>query len=106
MVISILRLRAREGADLAAAYAQIDVFEHSRRSGGFLGGRLLRALDGGGYLVMAEWEDVEAYQGWLDNPMRPEVNTRLEPLLLDDVVSGELFEEVCSAPGRGGDGDA
>jgi quinol monooxygenase YgiN len=105
-VISILRLRAREGADLAAAYAQIEIFEHSRRSGGFLGGRLLRELDGGGYLVMAEWEDVAAYQGWLDNPMRREVNTGLEPLLLDDVASGELFEEVCSAPGRGGDGDA
>ena len=69
-VVSVLHLPARAGADLAAAFAELEIFEHSRQSGGFLGGRLLRALDGGGYLVVAEWEDAKAYQGWLDNPMR------------------------------------
>jgi heme-degrading monooxygenase HmoA len=93
-VISVLHLRARAGADLAAAFAELGIFEHSRQSGGFLGGRLLRALDGDGYLVVAEWEDAKAYQGWLDNPVRADVGAQLEPLLTDDVASGELFEEV------------
>ena len=79
-VISVLQLRARAGADLAAAFAQFEIFEHSRQSGGFLGGRLLRALDGDGYLVVAEWEDAKAYQGWLDNPERADVGAHLEPL--------------------------
>jgi heme-degrading monooxygenase HmoA len=93
-VVSVLRLHARDGADLAAAFAQLEIFEHSRRSGGFLGGRLLRPVEGGGYLVVAEWEDAEAYRAWLDSPKRVELGTRLEPLLTDDVASGELFEEV------------
>jgi len=90
----VLRLPARTGADLAAAFAELEIFEHSHRSGGFLGGRLLRSLEGGGYLVVAEWEDAEAYQSWLDNPMRSELGEQLEPLLTDDVTAGELFEEV------------
>ena len=93
-IVSVLRLPARAGADLAAAFAELEIFEHSRRSGGFLGGRLLRSLEVDGYLVVAEWEDAEAYQGWLDNPVRADVGAQLEPLLTDDVASGELFEEV------------
>jgi heme-degrading monooxygenase HmoA len=93
-IVSVLRLPARAGADLAAAFEELEIFEHSRRSGGFLGGRLLRSLDGGGYLVVAEWEDAQAYQSWLDNPMRAEVGAQLEPLLTDEVTPGELFEEV------------
>jgi heme-degrading monooxygenase HmoA len=93
-VLSMLRLHARDDVDLAAAFAELEVFEHSRRSGGFLGGRLLRPVEEGGYLVLAEWEDVEAYRAWLDNPSRAELGAQLEPLLTDDVASGELFEEV------------
>jgi heme-degrading monooxygenase HmoA len=93
-VVSVLHLRARGGADLGAAFARFEIFERSRQSGGFLGGRLMRALDGGGYLVVAEWEDAKAYQGWLDNPVRADVNAQLGPLLLDGVGSGELFEQV------------
>ena len=93
-IVSVLRLPARAGTDLAAAFAKLEIFEHSRRSGGFLGGRLLRSLEVDGYLVVAEWEDAEAYQSWLDNPMRSELGEQLEPLLTDDVASGELFEEV------------
>ena len=93
-IVSVLRLPARKGADLAAAFAELEIFEHSYRSGGFLRGRLLRSLEGGGYLVVAEWEDAEAYQSWLDNPMRSELGVQLDPLLTDDVTAGELFEEV------------
>lgn len=94
-VLSVLRLHAREGVDLAAAFAELDVFEHSRRSGGFLGGRLLRSIqEGGGYLVLAEWEDADAYRAWLDNPTRAELGAQLESMLTDDVASGEVFEDA------------
>jgi heme-degrading monooxygenase HmoA len=93
-IVSVLRLSARPGADLPKAFAELEIFEHSRRSGGFLGGRLLRAIDGDGFVVIAEWEDAAAYQGWLDNPIRPELGAQLGPLLTDDVTPGEVFEEV------------
>ena len=93
-VVSVLRLPARDGADIPAAFARLEIFEHSQRSGGFLGGRLLRAVGGEGFLVIAEWEDATAYQGWLDNPIRDELGAQLEPLLMDDVTPGEVFEEV------------
>jgi quinol monooxygenase YgiN len=93
-VVSVLRLSARPGADLPAAFANLEIFEHSRRSGGFLGGRLLRAVDGDGFLVIAEWSDVAAYQGWLDNPIRSELGAQLDPLLTDDVTPGKVFEEA------------
>jgi heme-degrading monooxygenase HmoA len=93
-VVSVLRLPARPGVDLAGAFAELEVFEHSRRTGGFLGGRLLRELDGEAYLVIAEWEDAAAYQGWLDSAARAAVGEKLDPLMAAEVHSGELYEEV------------
>jgi heme-degrading monooxygenase HmoA len=96
-IVSVLSLSVRDGAgaELARMYDELEVFEHAQRSGGFRGGRLLRPLeDDGPYLVVAEWESAEAYQGWLDNPVRAELGQQLEPLLSDDVVAGRLFEEV------------
>jgi heme-degrading monooxygenase HmoA len=97
MIVSVLRLhvRADAGAELARLYDELEVFEHARRSGGFRGGRLLRPLEvGAPFLVVAEWDTAQDYQGWLDSPVRAELGTRLEPLLTDDVAGGELFEEV------------
>jgi heme-degrading monooxygenase HmoA len=96
-VTSVLRLMPRDGrgADFARTFVELEIFEHSRRSGGFLGGRLLRPLvDGEPFVVVAEWENPDAYQGWLDNPVRAELGERLEPLLDEDVASGQLYEEV------------
>lgn len=96
-VVSILRLNVREGAgeELARKFAELEVFEHSRRSGGFRGGRLLRPLEGDGpYTVVAEWDNEESYQRWLDNPVRAELGEQLEPLIADEVASGELYQEV------------
>ena len=45
-------------------------------------------------VVIAEWETPGSYQGWLDNPVRKELSERLAPLLADEVVAGELYEEV------------
>lgn len=96
-VVSVLRLSVRDGAgaELERLYDELEVFERARRSGGFRGGRLLRPLAAvGTYLVVAEWDNAEAYQGWLTNPVRAELGLRLEPLLAGDVAAGELFEEV------------
>lgn len=92
-----MRLPVRPGAvdELARAFAELDVFGHSERSGGFLGGRVLRPLaEDGTALVIAEWDTPESYQGWLDNPVRDSLRERLAPLLADEVPAGELYEEV------------
>lgn len=96
-VVSLLRLIPRNGAgsDLERGFAELAIFEHSRRSGGFLSGRLLRPLEAGEpYVVIAEWEDAAAYQRWLENPVRAELGAELEVLLSDDVAPGRLYEEV------------
>jgi heme-degrading monooxygenase HmoA len=95
-VVSVLRLLPRPGAadELARRFGALEIFEHSRRSGGFLGGRLLRPLDGDAFVVIAEWQTDEDYRRWLDNPVRAELGAELEPLLDADVASGQLYEEV------------
>lgn len=96
-VVSVLRLPVRRGRveELARAFDELDVFGHSERSGGFLGGRFLRPLaEDGPVVVIAEWETPASYQGWLDNPVRNALSEQLAPLLSDEVVAGELYEEV------------
>ncbi len=96
-VVSLLRLRARPGRadDLMRSFAELRVFEHSRESGGFRGGRLFRPAGGGDeVVVLAEWEDAASYQGWLDNPVRAELSAGIAPLLADAVAAGEVLEEV------------
>jgi heme-degrading monooxygenase HmoA len=96
-VVSVLRLPVRSDSvgALAEAFAELDVFGHSARSGGFRGGRLLRPLEAESpVVVIAEWENLESYRAWLDNPVREQLRTRLEPLLAGDVVAGDLYEEV------------
>lgn len=95
-VVSLLRLPVRPGAEaeLVHAFDELRIFEHSRESGGFHGGRLLRPAGGAsGVLVVAEWEGPADYRRWLDNPVREELGRRLGPLLDGDVEAGELFEE-------------
>jgi heme-degrading monooxygenase HmoA len=94
-VTSVLRLPVRPGKEheLVQAFAELRIFERSRESGGFLGGRLLRPVDDGPFLVVAEWESADDYQGWLDNPVREEIGAKLEHLVAEDVQAGELYEE-------------
>ena len=97
MVVSVLSIAVRPGAedDFVRAFDELEVFGHSRRSGGFRGGRLLRPLaEGRPFLVVAEWADAAAYQGWLDNPVREELKTKIEPLVTEDVAVGGLYEDV------------
>jgi heme-degrading monooxygenase HmoA len=95
-VVSVLRVPVRGGAGrkLVEAFAELEVFAHARASGGFDGGRLLQPVaPGQPYLVVAEWDDAAAYQGWLDNPVRAELASRLEPLI-DGPLEGAVYEEV------------
>lgn len=94
-VVSVLRLRARDGAadELVRRFAELEIFERARESRGFLGGRLLRGEGGGSeFTVIADWETHADYQAWLDNPARSETGALLEPLLAGDVSAGELYE--------------
>ena len=96
-VVSVLQLAVRTDArsSFAEVFHDLGVFERSRESGGFLGGRLLCPLVAESpFLVVAEWEGEAAYRGWLENPVRAELGERLQPLIADEVVAGELFEEV------------
>jgi heme-degrading monooxygenase HmoA len=97
MIVSVLSLAARPGAedDLVRAFAEHEIFEHSRRSGGFVSGRLLRPLTPGEpFLVIAEWDEPSSYQRWLENPARDQLSEALNPLLATEhVAPGKLYEE-------------
>ena len=96
-VFSFLRIPVRVGAEdvFVRIFAELRIFEHSRQSGGFRGGRLLRPLAAGEpFLVLAEWDDADAYQGWLDNPVREDLRGGLDPLVAGEVAGGALYEEA------------
>src|SRR5919108_3742253 len=96
-VTSVLRLPVRGDAvdDFARAFVELDVFGHSRRSGGFLGGRLLRPLaPGAPAVVIADWNSADDYRRWLQNPVRANLSERVAPLLAGEVAAGDLYEEV------------
>jgi heme-degrading monooxygenase HmoA len=95
-VVSVLRLEARPGSEqaLARAFAELGVFECSRESGGFRGGRmLLPRSPGEPVLVVAEWDGEADYERWLANPVREDLKARLEPLLAAESGGGALYEE-------------
>lgn len=99
-VVSVLALEVRPGAEdeLVRAFAELAVFDHARRSGGFRGGRLLRpAADGETFLVVSEWDDADAYRGWLDNPVRAELAGRLDALVAGPPGAGVVYSDVSLA---------
>jgi heme-degrading monooxygenase HmoA len=97
-VVSVLELYVLPGSEeaVARAYDELGIFERSRESGGFRSGRLLDASEPGKpMLVIAEWDDAEAYQRWLSNPVREELGDHLEPMLTGDPrVVGVFYERA------------
>ena len=96
-VVSVLGVRVWSGAEaeFMQSFVDLAVFDRARESGGFRGGRLLRPLaEGEPFLVVADWDDAESYQGWLDNPVRAELNAKIEPLVAESVPGGGLYEEA------------
>jgi len=68
--------------DFVAAFRQLDVLRRASRQPGFRRASLhLRADGGDEALVVADWESAEAYQGWLENPVRAEIAAEIGPLL-------------------------
>jgi heme-degrading monooxygenase HmoA len=95
-IVSVLRLAVHPGSEeaLARAFAELGVFERSRESGGFHGGRvLLPRSPGDPVLVLAEWDGEADYERWLANPVREELKVRLEPLLATEPGGGALYQE-------------
>jgi heme-degrading monooxygenase HmoA len=95
-VVSVLALEARPGSEqaLVRAFAELGVFERSRESGGFRGGRvLLPPSPGEPVLVLAEWDGESDYERWLANPVREELKAMLEPLLAAEPGGGVLYQE-------------
>lgn len=96
MIVSVLRMPVHRGAEdrLVAAFRELEVFEHARRSGGFRGGRLLHPLvPGEPVLVVGEWDGADHYDRWLDNPVRERLKEALDPLLAGE-LEGALYELV------------
>ncbi len=93
---SILRIPVRPGAEdvFAQTFKDLAVFEHASRIDGFRSGRVFRPLAvGEPFVVMAEWERAEAYEAWLQAPVRDELARAMEPLLAGE-MAGAVFVVV------------
>jgi heme-degrading monooxygenase HmoA len=98
MITSVLSLPIRLGceADAVQFYVERDVFRLAAQVGGFRSGKLLQPSEPGApFLVIAEWDDADAYGRWLAAPTRAELSTLLQPLLGGD-PSGDTYELVVS----------
>src|SRR5215831_14967929 len=80
--------------DFVAGMKRLDVLRRASRQPGFRGSQLHVSVgDPDEALVTADWDSPDAYQGWLDNPVRAEIQAELGPLLAVDPV-GRMYEVV------------
>lgn len=89
MIVSVLHLPVRAGSeeDIVRFYAEHDVFGLAAEVGGFRSGSLLEpTAPGSTWLVVAEWDDVAAYERWLAAPARAELGELLAPYLDGDAA--------------------
>jgi heme-degrading monooxygenase HmoA len=96
LFFSILPGRRHE---FVAGFRRLDVLSRASRQPGFRRGQLHVPADGADeVLVTADWDSPEAYQGWLDNPVRAEIQAELGPLLAADPVPRvfEVIEDVAT----------
>jgi heme-degrading monooxygenase HmoA len=104
VIVSVLQIPVRAGceSEVVRFYAERNVFGLAARGGGFHSGKLIQPVEPGSpFLVIAEWEDVEAYERWLAAPARAELSDVLGPLL-DGDPSGAVYNTVDSQPGPRG----
>jgi heme-degrading monooxygenase HmoA len=107
LIVSVLSLPIRLGCESEAVrfYLERDVFGLAAQVGGFRSGELLRPSEPGApFLVIAEWDDAEAYDRWLAAPARADLSSLLGPLL-DGDPSGGTYELVVNETGPGGGSD-
>ena len=80
--------------EFVAGFRRLEVLRRASRQPGFRRSQLHVRVDGSDeVLVTADWDSPEAYQGWLDNPVRAEIQAELGPLLAADPVP-RVFEVV------------
>jgi heme-degrading monooxygenase HmoA len=71
--------------EFVAGFARLEVLRRASAQPGFRRGQLHVPVDGADEaLVTADWDSPEAYRGWLDNPVRAEIQAELGPLLAAD----------------------
>jgi heme-degrading monooxygenase HmoA len=97
VIRSVLYLTPRGGDGRAVAdfYRRHQVLERALEQDGCLGAELQLPVNGAGdVLVTALWRDAEAYQGWLDNPVRSASAGALAELVegFDAGVRGAVYE--------------
>jgi quinol monooxygenase YgiN len=106
VIRSVLYLTPRggDGRAIADFYRRHRVLERAAEQEGCLGADLELPADGSGdVLVTAVWRDADAYQGWLDNPLRSANAEELAELVdgFENEVRGSLYEIAIEAvPGR------
>lgn len=101
-VHSVLRIPVRKDVpdEFADTFQRLRVFEQAGRQPGFRGARLLRPLaEEEPFLVVAEWDSLEAYHGWLENPVREQLAVGLDPLLEGD-MEGQVYRAASTAERR------
>lgn len=90
---SLLRIpiAAARRDEFIDTFTALRIFELANAENGLLSAVLLKPTsDDSELLVLAEWPTAAAYQGWLDNPVRAQVNERLTPFV-DAEMSGGTF---------------
>jgi heme-degrading monooxygenase HmoA len=91
LFFSILPGRRNE---FVAGFRRLEVLRRACAQPGFLRGQLHVPVDPSPeVLVTADWDSPEAYQGWLDNPIRAQIQAELGPLLAADPMP-RVFEVV------------
>jgi quinol monooxygenase YgiN len=87
MTRSVLVIRAKPGCRdrLVELFSRLQVLEKASRQEGFVSCEVQVPADGDEHvLVTALWTSPEAYQGWLDNPVREEMRPELDELAAGD----------------------
>jgi heme-degrading monooxygenase HmoA len=101
VIRSVLALHARNGQARAIEdlYREREVLDRAVRFRGCRAATLLRCTGPGPatHLVIADWDDADAYQRWVADPWRAAVSAELTALL--DIPAGEpliggLYEPV------------
>jgi len=71
--------------DFVASFGRLQVLRRASRQSGFRRGQLhVRVDESDEAVVTADWDSPQAYQGWLENPVRAEMQSELGPLLAAD----------------------
>jgi heme-degrading monooxygenase HmoA len=83
--------------EFVAGMKRLEVLKRASAQPGFRRSQMHVPVDGSDeVLVTADWDSPQAYQGWLDNPVRGEIQAELGPLLAADPVPRvyEIVEDV------------